>query len=327
MQRSISSIHPCAIPESIYVRLSVTSACNLRCQYCRPDPGEGAAPSAERLSDDEIIALVSAMDEVAPIRKLRLTGGEPLLREGLPGLIAALRGRLPSAELCLTTNGMLLARSARALRAAGLNSVNVSLDSADREGFRKMTGTDGLSRVLAGLEAACQARFDRVKMNTVLIDSCNGDQLEALIRIAARSGCEIRFVELMPFGEGARLFPRESISADVALERIKGVFEYRRPLAPTATAERHEIVVDGEPVAIGFITSVSRLFCERCDRIRIDRAGRLFTCLRAESGIELAPDLRAAKSDRLRARLAAAFARKAPPQEFWPERSMVQVGG
>ena len=136
---------------------------------------------------------------------MRLTGGEPLLRPGLRGLITALSGCLPDAELCMTTNGLLLEQNAVALRAAGLDSVNVSLDAAAPERFEKLTGVDGLNRVLGGLDAARAARFDRVKINTELIDSCNGDQLDALIRIAARTGCEIRFVELMPFGEGTRL--------------------------------------------------------------------------------------------------------------------------
>lgn len=327
MQSSVPLAGTGAIPESIYLRLSVTSACNLHCEYCRPDSGSGAIPAAMRLSDEEIVALVALLNGVAPIRKLRLTGGEPLLRGGLHRLIAALRGCVPAAELCMTTNGLLLEQNARSLRAAGLDSVNVSLDAADSERFRKLTRIDGLTRVLAGLDAARGARFDRMKINTVLIESCNGDQLDALIRIAARNGCEIRFVELMPFGEGARLYPRESLSADAALERITSLFEYRHALEPTATAERHEIVVDGKKVAIGFITSVSRLFCEGCDRIRLDSVGRLFTCLRAERGIDVGAMFRAGDADRLKARIAAAMARKVPPAEFWPVRSMAHVGG
>jgi len=316
-----------AIPESIYLRLSVTAACNLHCAYCRPQSARRPHRLAERLTDGEIVELVALLDGVAPIRKLRLTGGEPLLRAGLGRLIAALRDRLPDAELCMTTNGLLLESCAAALRAAGLGSVNVSLDAADRGRFEKLTGVDGLMRVLGGLDAARGASFDRIKINTVLIESVNGDRLDALVRIAARTGCEIRFVELMPFGEGARLFPRESLSADAALERITNRFEYGRALDPTATAERHEIVVDGETVVIGFITSVSRLFCEGCDRIRIDSAGRLFTCLRSDAGIDLNASLRAHGDDRAKERIAAAIGRKVPPAEFWPARSMAHVGG
>jgi GTP 3',8-cyclase len=312
---------------SIYLRLSVTPECNLRCRYCRPGRSTAEGPRASLLNDDELVALVSSIDRVRPIRKLRFTGGEPLLKPDLPDLVARFGRLLPGAEFCLTTNGVLLKEKARAIRRAGVTALNVSLDTTDDEVFRRLTRTGGLRRVIDGIEAARAARFSRLKLNSVLLRSFNSHQISSLVGIAARNECEIRFVELMPIGQGATLFDREFLSAEEALEKMKGLYSYRGPRSPSATAQRHLFEVEGREVTIGFITSVSHPFCRGCDRIRLDSAGRIYSCLRDERGDALVQLMRAGKEEELKERIACSLVGGRGMEKNWPERQMVQLGG
>jgi len=325
-----------AAASPIYLRLSVTTACNLACRYCRPvaecagtDEESRPAPSSRsQLNDDELLDLVGRIHDVAPIRKLRFTGGEPLLRPGLTALVTRFGRSFPGSKLCLTTNGTLLSEHARPLRAAGIEAVNISLDAATEERFQALARHSGLQKVLAGIAAAREAGFARLKLNTVLMRSHNGDQLTHLIRIAAHHSLEIRFVELMPIGVGAASFANEYLPADEALATIHRTFPSLRPIAPTATAPRRfEVDVDGRALTIGFITSVSQHFCHGCDRIRLDSRGRLFTCLRAAGGLDLYELVRSNDPGALRTALSTALRNKQPPQAGWPRRSMVNVGG
>ncbi|MFH2002494.1 MAG: radical SAM protein [Planctomycetota bacterium] len=311
----------------IYLRLSITSQCNLRCLYCRPHIQSDAGLTESPLSHDQLVALVSAVQGVAPIYKLRLTGGEPLLRAELPELIRSFRNLLPAVELCMTTNGLLLADRVEALKAAGLQSLNISLDTTRPDRFYRLSRSRGLARILSGIAAARNAGFDKLKLNTVLMRSYNADQLADLIRVAARNQCEIRFVELMPFGQGAHLFEDEYVSADEALSKIRSAFEYAGPLEASATARRHLIHVDGRDTAIGFITGMSRLFCPECDRLRLDSFGHIFSCLRSEKGADLGALLRRGNLEALSREIAETLARKTAPRASWPERSMVLLGG
>lgn len=310
--------------DSIYLRLSLTSECNLRCRYCRPSSGEHASRESVRiLTDIELLDVVGAVNAVMPIRKLRFTGGEPLLRPNLEELIAAFHRRLPDTDLFLTTNGIILKERAQALKRAGLRSLNISLDTLDEDGFERLTGIRGLWNVLRGIAAARSAGFERLKLNTVLMRSFNFGQLPSLVRLAARHDCEIRFVELMPYGAGADLFASDFLSADEALLMLRESFPYLRREEPSATAKRHVLDVDGKEVTIGFITSVSSPFCEGCDRIRLDSAGRIYPCLRSMEGVELA---QAEKGD-ARERIRRILLEKKTPAISWPKRSMVQMGG
>jgi cyclic pyranopterin phosphate synthase len=312
---------------AIYLRLSLTSRCNLRCKYCRPDEGTDDSIPPCPLTTDELLELVGTIHDVNPIYKLRFTGGEPLLRSGLPELIRRFKHLLPDTELCLTTNGTRLEGRSLELKEAGLRSLNISLDTLDKGRFQALTGRAMLPRVLEGISEASRASFEKLKLNTVLLRSFNGDQLPALIRGAAALGAEIRFVELMPFGAGAGMFPDEYYSADEALDRIKASFAYLRPTAPSATAKRHVIDVDGNEITIGFITSISSRFCEDCDRIRLDSSGRMFTCMRDEGGIDLGPGLRGRDFGELRKRIRKTLLHKKASDTCWPARSMVQLGG
>lgn len=314
--------------DRVYLRLSVTSRCNLRCRYCMPAEGVHLKPQAMIASDDELLELVTLFNEVRPTYKVRLTGGEPTLRKGLPTIAAGLRRMLPQAKLCLTTNGIMLPAMADELKAAGLDSINFSLDTLNAGEFKRIARRDRMSDTLLGLESALLTGFREVKINGVLVRSVNHASLPDLVDLAAAYGVEIRFIELMPLGEGRRMFAEEFYSAGEALERLLQVYEYLGPLPGGATSERHRLRRNGREVTVGFIRTMSAPFCDSCDRMRIDAYGRLFTCLRSVMGMNLLPSLRAGKRDEIRAKILWTMSRKAVPEGEWPEvRSMVKIGG
>ena len=230
---------------SLYLRLSVTDQCNLRCAYCRP--ARAGQPSrqdrdAGRLSREHIVRASVLANEVLPLRKLRFTGGEPLLREDLTEIVADAHNALPETKLALTTNGVRLAQLAAPLHRAGLDALNISLDTLDPERFRALTGAHALDRVLDGIAAARKAGFDPIKLNAVLLRHVNGDQLADLVRLASRFGAELRFIELMPNGAGAALHPSAYLSAQQALEDLKTHFRYEGALGRTGTASRQPLL-------------------------------------------------------------------------------------
>ena len=316
---------------STYLRLSVTDRCNLRCNYCRPASesleSEPQSELRQSADDAELFDLVRLMHEETGIHKLRISGGEPLLHPRLTELIEQLRSLLPEATLALTTNGTLLAKRAAPLRAAGLDSVNVSLDSLDPHRFRHLTGGGNLKSTLQGIRTAVAAGFSGVRINAVLMRRGNGGQLPDLVRFAAETGCEIRFIELMPFGHGAELFQSDYLAADEALDSLQRAFRYLGTAQPTGTAERHNFLVDGRSVTVGLITPVSRPFCSRCDRLRLSRSGRLYVCLRESQGVDLLAPLRAGDEQAVRQRLRDALSGKQDPGAHWPTRHMVKIGG
>ncbi len=217
---------------SVYLRLSVTDRCNLRCRYCRPNTIEGYARSPAEANDEELLSIVRIVEEENSIEKLRLTGGEPLVYPLLSELLARLRHLLPHARLCLTTNGTLLARKAEDLKTAGLDALNVSLDTLNAALFRDLTGGGSLESTIAGISAVRKAGFTNLKLNAVLVRSFNADQLSGLVRFASELDCEIRFIELMPYGQGAALFSSEYLAADQALGQLSREFPCAGPLAP-----------------------------------------------------------------------------------------------
>ena len=308
----------------LYLRLSVTDRCNLRCTYCRPD--EAVVEPSPPLGDDELLELVAQIHRVAPIGKIRLTGGEPLCRPGLEELVRRLARLIPAAQLCLTTNGTLLERHAEPLRRAGITAVNISLDANDPASFAAAAGRDELAAVQAGLRAASRAGFERLKLNTVLLRSINGDRLLSLVRIAAAHGANPRFIELMPMGPAARRFERDYLPADEALGRLTlHLPEVGEPWRE-GTARLHRLRDGDQLLTVGFITAISHPFCTTCNRIRLDAGGRLITCLRYSGGIDLAALLRAGRQEELERQIEAAVRGKSP-RSSWPDRAMVAVGG
>jgi cyclic pyranopterin phosphate synthase len=283
------------------LRISVTDRCNFRCSYCMPrsefGPGFKFLPPAEILSFEEIARLAGAFVELG-VRKLRITGGEPLLRPNLPSLIERLaRTRLLS-EITLTTNGFLLADQVQQLKAAGLDRITVSLDSVDADQFVLMSGgVPGLERVLSGIAAAGSAGFHSVKINCVVMRGRNDDAMLALAQRFRGTPHVLRFIEYMDVGTQNTWRAQDVVSSQEMLARI----EERWPLQALPRQYAGEVARryryrDGAG-EIGIIASVSEPFCGECQRARLSADGRLLTCLFAVDGVALKPLLRAPNSD------------------------------
>ena len=204
---------------------------------------------------------------------------------------------MPKAELAMTTNAVLLKQHAVAVRHAGVEFLNTSLDTLSPELCKELTRGGDVRTIVDGIRAAHAAGFPQIRINTVLMRNYNGDSLPSLVRFAAELSCEIRFIELMPFGEGAAVYDREFLSADEALESLEAQFTNLGPLPRSSTARRHRLSVDGRELAIGFITNISHPFCEGCDRTRLDSRGRLYACLRTVQGVDLLTPYRAGRID------------------------------
>jgi len=295
------------------LRLSVIDACNFRCDYCMPAdriPEGHGTDASQRLSFAQIETVVRAFVALG-VRKLRLTGGEPLLRRRLPELVARLAAIPQLDDIALTTNGALLAGQAAALRAAGLRRVTVSLDALDPAVFAAMSGGRGrVQDVLAGIRAAEAAGFDRLKINTVVQRGRNEDQVLPLLEHFRGSGHVVRFIEYMDVGTCNGWRPEQAVSSAELRARIAA----RWPLRPLQAeyrgevAERHAFEDGGGE--IGFVSSVSAPFCGDCHRARVSADGKLFTCLFADAGTDLRADLAQGEAT-LAARVAAAWSRRA----------------
>ncbi|MBI5525358.1 MAG: radical SAM protein, partial [Deltaproteobacteria bacterium] len=310
-----------------YLRLSVTDRCNLRCAYCVPRGRAQCERDSEPLGIRELAALAAAIDRAAPVYKLRMTGGEPLVRPELADLVRLLRASLPRAELCLTTNGLLLRAQAPALREAGLDRINVSMDACDGGAFAAITGGAALDKVLDGVRAAHEAGFGRVRLNAVLLRTLNLPLLARMVRTAADLGCEMRFIELMKFGPGAALFAAEYVPAAEAISVLSREFihEGEGPLDGTA---RWAVFRDGaRSFGVGFIASVSRPFCHACDRVRLDSRGRLHPCLRDGAFLDCATLLRSSEPGAASREISSFLRAKVPPAGQWTPREMVSIGG
>jgi cyclic pyranopterin phosphate synthase len=310
----------------MYLRLSVTTRCNLRCAYCRPQEGWCGGDDRPALTDQEVLALVAAVAQAVPVAKIRLTGGEPMLRPGLCGLVAELRGLLPAVEICLTTNGTGLAEQAAALRQAGVDRLNVSFDSADPRVYEELT-QGRLDGVLRGLDAARAAGFRSVRTNSVLLRTRNGDSLPDIVRLALAHGAKPRFIELMPFGPAREFHAAEYMSTAEALARLGRAFEYLGPLDASGSAGWHEFRIDGRRERVGYISPVSHPFCATCNRLRLDSWGRLYGCLRRGTMTDLAEPLRAGNAGEVARLVARLLELKRPPEGGWPERQMNAIGG
>ncbi len=278
------------------LRISVTDRCNLRCRYCMPEQEYVWLPKESILTFEEIARLARVFVSLG-VTKLRLTGGEPLLRHDLPALSAMLAGIPGVQDLAMTTNGLLLAKQAEALRRAGLRRVTVSLDTLRPERMRELARSDRHADVLAGIAAARGAGFARIKLNTVVIRGVNDDELADLIEFARGQGAEVRFIEYMDVGGATGWSAEQVVSQREMLERLTARYGAIVPVAaddPSAPAERFRLPDGG---TFGIIASTTAPFCRSCDRSRLTADGTWFLCLYAERGIELRQPLRAGASD------------------------------
>jgi GTP 3',8-cyclase len=317
------------------LRVSLTDRCNLRCAYCMPPEGLDWLPHPDVLTDDEVIRLVRVGVERLGITEVRYTGGEPLLRRGLPDIIASTAALRPRPEISLTTNGIGLARLAGTLRDAGLDRVNVSLDTLRPETFRSLARRDRLGDVLAGLAAAAAQGLSPVKVNAVLMRGRNDGEAVPLLRFCLDRGYQLRFIEQMPLDAQHGWRREDMVTADEILAELSAAFD----LAPDEHAERgsapaETFVVNGGPARVGVIGSVTRPFCGACDRVRLTADGQVRNCLFAREEGDLRDPMRAGASDaQLAALWQAAVAAKLPghgindPGFLQPARPMSAIGG
>jgi GTP 3',8-cyclase len=316
------------------LRVSLTDRCNLRCSYCMPAEGLDWLPTPEVLTDDEVVRLVRIGVELLGIREVRFTGGEPLLRRGLPDIVRRTKALQPSPETSLTTNALGLAHTAHALAEAGLDRVNVSLDTLRPEDFHTITRRDRLHDVLAGLNAARAAGLDPVKVNAVLLRGVNDDQAPELLRWCLDQGFELRIIEQMPL-DAQHGWSREAmVTADEVLASLTAHFDLTPAKEPRGSAPAEEFLVDGGPGKVGVIASVTRPFCGDCDRVRLTADGQVRNCLFARSESDLRTPLRAGASDEeIADRWLVAMRSKRPghgiddPSFLQPARPMSAIGG
>ncbi|MDT0544599.1 MULTISPECIES: GTP 3',8-cyclase MoaA [Streptomyces] len=317
------------------LRVSLTDRCNLRCTYCMPEEGLQWLAKPDLLTDDEIVRLIRIAVADLGVTEVRFTGGEPLLRPGLVSIVERCAALDPRPRMSLTTNGIGLERTAAALRGAGLDRVNVSLDTLRPEVFQTMTRRKRHADVLRGLEAAHAAGLTPVKVNAVLMPGLNDDEAPDLLAWAIGHGYELRFIEQMPL-DAQHGWKRDGmITAGDILASLRTRFE----LTPEGDGERGSApaerwLVDGGPARVGVIASVTRPFCRACDRTRLTADGQVRTCLFAREESDLRGALRSGAPDEEIARLwrLAMWGKKAgsgldDPSFLQPDRPMSAIGG
>ncbi len=319
------------------LRVSLTDRCNLRCTYCMPAEGLDWLPRDEVLTDEEILRLVTIGVERLGIRTVRLTGGEPLLRKNLEALVAAIAASTPRPMIALTTNGIGLAERAQPLAAAGLDRINVSLDTLDPQTFKQLTRRPRLDDVLAGVTAARAAGLDPVKINSVLLRGVNDHEALDLVRWAMAEGVLLRFIEQMPLDAQHGWDRGEMITAAEIRARIGEQWPLVEDpddalVRGSAPAELFRVV--GTDYSVGIIAAVSKPFCGACDRVRLTADGQIRNCLFARTESDLRTPLRdGASDDEIARRWVVAVAGKQAghgiddPSFLQPDRPMSAIGG
>ena len=315
------------------LRVSLTDKCNLRCTYCMPAEGLDWMPAAEMLTDDEIVRVVGIAVRDLGITEVRLTGGEPLLRRGLVDLVRRLADLRPRPKLSMTTNGIGLAKVVEALAGAGLNRVNVSLDTLDRETFVTLSRRDRLDDVLAGLDGALAFGLVPVKVNTVLMRGINDHEALDLLHYCLDRDLSLRFIEQMPL-DAQHGWDRSIMVTAAEIQSMLSSKHELTPVAERGSAPAEEFLVDGGPATVGIIASVSRPFCGSCDRVRLTADGQIRNCLfaREESDIRSALRIGADDAEIVRRIQVSIAGKKAghgidDPTFLQPDRPMSAIGG
>lgn len=315
-----------------YLRVSLTDACNLRCVYCMPEDIT-FRPPANLMRDEELLTLVRVAASLG-VEKVRLTGGEPTVRPGLVALVRAIRAIPGIRRLAMTTNGVRLAELAQPLAEAGLDQVNISIDSLDGDRFRRITRRGDLQEVWRGIDAAEKAGLAPIKLNCVVTRGYNDDEVAGLARITLDNPWEVRFIELMPFGSVAGFQHDQVVPSAETRARIEAALG---PLIPEpgydshAPAQRYRL--PGARGQVGFISTITAPFCEGCTRLRLTADGRLLLCLLRDDEADLLTPLRAGANFAALQRLMAEAAYRKPwgrgreEHEGETAREMSQIGG
>jgi cyclic pyranopterin phosphate synthase len=319
---------------AVDLRVSLTDRCNLRCSYCMPPEGLPWLPNSQVLTDDEVIRLITIAVTRLGVEEVRFTGGEPLLRPGLSKIVTAAAALHPRPKLSLTTNGIGLDRLASGLREAGLDRVNVSLDTLVPERFEQIAYRRRLPDVLAGLARSAEVGFAPVKINTVLLRGVNDDEAPSLLKFALDHGYELRFIEQMPLDAQHGWRRDNMITAEEILTSLTAHFELSPDPAERAGAPAETWLVNGGPAKVGVIGSVTRPFCGDCDRTRLTADGQVRNCLFATGETDLRELLRGdAEDETIAQRWREAMWGKLPghgidnPAFLQPSRPMSAIGG
>ncbi len=312
-----------------YLRLSITDKCNLRCRYCMPKNGVTPVSHDDILRYEEITRLAGIFAQLG-IRKIRITGGEPLVRKGVCDLIGRLKSVNGVENVSLTTNGVLLRELAQDLKAAGTDGINISLDTVNEETFRKLTGFDGLPQVMEGLKTAFD-RGMRLKINCVPVWGINEGDLCDIALFAKDRPVDVRFIELMPIGEGRGF---TGISSNEVLYLLEERFGKSWTLSDRGSGPARMRSFAGFAGRIGFISPISQSFCSSCNRLRLTSTGFLKTCLYYAEGYDLKGALRGGASDEELARLITGAVKEKPAghrfgekKDAFEEKRMYQIGG
>lgn len=318
-----------------YLRVSVTDRCNLRCRYCLPEEYSQFSPREEALSDDELVRLLTCFAQLG-FTKIRLTGGEPLVRPGLCGLISRISKIAGISDIALSTNGMLLAPMAEDLAKAGLKRINISLDTMNPEKFREVTRFGDLATVMGGIEKSLAVGINPVKLNVVVIRGTNEMEIADFARLTETRPIHVRFIELMPMGETGffskeRLVPMAEILERAGPLEVLAGEEWPAGHGPAKYYKR-----PGAQGTVGVISAMSCNFCAECNRVRLSSKGVLVPCLDGADGTDFGPLLRAGAEDsELEARILDVIERK-PEKHFMLEKAethsenprfMCQIGG
>jgi cyclic pyranopterin phosphate synthase len=319
------------------LRVSLTDRCNLRCTYCMPPEGLEWLPDDSKLSDDEVVRLVRIAVEHLGVTEVRFTGGEPLVRRGLVDIIRRCAELEPRPQLSITTNALGLSRTAPALAAAGLDRVNVSLDSVTPETFHRLTLRDRLHDVIDGLAAAEAAGLSPIKINAVLMRGINEHEAPELLRWSLQRGYQLRFIEQMPLDAQHGWRREDMVTAAEILEALRREFDLVEAEEPRGSAPAELFVADdghGLRGPVGVIASVTRPFCGDCDRVRLTADGQVRNCLFAREESDLRAAMRAgADDDELADRWRLAVIGKRPGHGIddvtflQPSRPMSAIGG
>ena len=312
------------------LRVSITDRCQFRCGYCLPPEGVARRAHTDMLRYEEIAALVGTLHGVAPLGKVRLTGGEPLVRPQVDRLVGLL-ANLAIPELALTTNGQLLAALAAPLRRAGLHRVNVSLDSLSAATYRQLTGGGALGRTLEGIDEALRCGLAPLKLNMVVMRGVNEAEAPALAAFALARGVEVRFLEVMPIGVARAQHAAWFVPSAETLAALQA--RYRLTPLPRergSTSRTFQVEAGSGPAGrVGFISACSEPFCQDCNRLRLTSDGRLIGCLAADGGVPVRPLLAAGAAGRLQleAVLRDLLAHKQVRRAFEQPQIMATIGG
>ncbi len=296
-----------------YLRLSVTDRCHLRCSYCMPQGFRGFEEPANWLNFDEIERLMAVFGKLG-VHRVRITGGEPLLRHDLPQLVARLRRLKGIEDLSLSTNATQLENHARDLKAAGLTRINVSLDSLQRDRIERITGRDCYDRIIAGLMAGKYAGLAPIKINMVVMRGVNDDEIDDMAAFCMDHGFILRLIETMPIGDTGR--SAQYLDLQPVRERLQQRFGLVDALIPGGGPARYLCSSDGR-FSLGFITPLSQHFCETCNRVRVGVDGSLYMCLGQDEKLDFRPMLRSgAAEDQIEAAIRTAIELKPQRHEF-----------